>query len=64
MRELSERPEGGTCTAFFGNLSYDIDQGILAEFVKSAGEIKDVRWLEHKDTGDFKGETSSHSWAS
>ncbi|CAB9528259.1 Splicing factor 3B subunit 4 [Seminavis robusta] len=41
---------------FIGNLSYDIDDDAITKFFDNAGaEVKAVRWLSHKETGDFKG---------
>jgi RNA recognition motif-containing protein len=41
---------------FVGNLSYDIDDdGITKFFASVDAEVKAVRWIHHKDTGDFKG---------
>jgi len=54
-RETSQRPDGGTYKAFFGNLSYAIDDETLKAFCKECGEISSIRWLEHQDTGAFKG---------
>jgi nucleolin len=51
---LSERPEGCT-TCFVGNLSYDIEDKDMEDFAKECGEVKQIRWLYHKDTNDFKG---------
>ena len=41
---------------FIGNLSYDIDDDAIYKFFAAVdAEIKAVRWLSHKETGDFKG---------
>lgn len=41
---------------FIGNLSYDIDDDAITKFFDNVGaEVKAVRWLSHKETGDFKG---------
>ena len=41
---------------FIGNLSYDIDdEGIGKFFASVNAEVKAVRWLHHRDSGDFKG---------
>lgn len=55
-RELSEKPEGCT-TVFCGNLSFDIDDDKMGAFAKDAGcgEVKAIRWLTDRDSGDFKG---------
>ncbi|GMH66993.1 hypothetical protein TL16_g04562 [Triparma laevis f. inornata] len=54
-KTMSEKPEN--CTKLFiGNLSYDIDDdGIFKFFENVEAEVKAVRWLHHKDSGDFKG---------
>mmetsp|Transcript_11382 Transcript_11382/g.12924 ORF Transcript_11382/g.12924 Transcript_11382/m.12924 type:complete len:454 (-) Transcript_11382:1127-2488(-) len=54
VRETSPRPEGGTTTAFFGNLSYNIDDESLKKFCEPS-KVKTIRWLTHKDSGNFKG---------
>jgi len=56
-REPTVRPEGGTDTAFFGNLSFEIDEEKMKAWCKEqgAGDVQSVRWLTHKDSGEFKG---------
>jgi len=51
---LSEKPEGCT-TCFVGNLSFAIEEDDIRKFAEDCGEIKAIRWVYHKDTGDFKG---------
>jgi nucleolin len=54
-RAMSEKPDG-CVKLFIGNLSYDIDDdGIFKFFGTVDAEVKAVRWLHHKDSGDFKG---------
>lgn len=53
-RPLSERPEGCT-TVFLGNLDFNIEEDDVKKFAKDCGEIASIRWLTHRDTGDFKG---------
>ena len=53
-RPLSERPEGCT-TVFLGNLDFNIEEDDVKNFAKDCGEIRSIRWLTHRDTGDFKG---------
>jgi nucleolin len=50
-------PKPDNCVKLFiGNLSYDIDdEGIIKFFGTVDAEVKAVRWLHHKDSGDFKG---------
>merc|ERR1712176_390208 len=41
---------------FVGNVSYDIDDEAITKFFANVNaEVKAVRWLHHKDSGDFKG---------
>jgi len=51
---LSEKPEGCT-TCFVGNLSFAIEEDDIRTFAEDCGEIKAIRWVHNKDTGDFKG---------
>lgn len=55
LKPMSEKPEG--ChKLFMGNLSYEIDDDKIKAFFASVdAEVKAVRWIHHKDTGDFKG---------
>jgi nucleolin len=55
IKAMSAKPDN--CTKLFiGNLSYDIDdEGITKFFGSVDAEVKAVRWLHHRDTGDFKG---------
>lgn len=55
VKSMSAKPEN-CVKLFIGNLSYDIDdEGISKFFANVDAEVKAVRWLHHKDTGDFKG---------
>ncbi|CAJ1959161.1 unnamed protein product [Cylindrotheca closterium] len=55
IKAMSAKPEN-CLKLFIGNLSYDIDdEGITKFFANVDAEIKAVRWLHHKDSGDFKG---------
>lgn len=55
IKAMSEKPEN-CMKLFIGNLSYDIDDdGITKFFANVDAEVKAVRWLHHKDSGDFKG---------
>jgi len=41
---------------FMGNLAFEIeDDAIVKFFANVDAEVKDIRWLYHKDSGDFKG---------
>lgn len=62
----STRPAGGSgmrsvkpdqcCKLFLGNLSYEIDDDSLMKFFGNVdAEVKAIRWIHHKETGDFKG---------
>jgi len=53
-REMSARPDNCT-TIFCGNLDYNIDDDKMVEFFKDVAEIKQVRWLTDKTSGDFRG---------
>lgn len=55
-RELSARPDN-CVSVFCGNLSYEIDDDKMKEFASNAGcgDVKAIRWLSDRDTGDFKG---------
>jgi nucleolin len=51
---LAPKPEGCT-TCFVGNLSFEIEDDDMRNFAEDCGEIKSIRWVNNKDTGDFKG---------
>jgi len=52
--ELSPKPEG-CITVFVGKLSYDIDEETMRDTFKDCGDIKEIRWLNDRETGQFKG---------
>ena len=55
VKSMSAKPDN-CMKLFIGNLSYDIDdEGIIKFFANVDAEVKAVRWLHHKDSGDFKG---------
>jgi len=55
IKAMGPKPEN-CVKLFIGNLSYDIDDDAITKFFDNVGaEVKAVRWLSHKDTGDFKG---------
>lgn len=63
VKAMSEKPEN-CCKLFIGNLSYDIDdEGITNFFANVDAEVKAVRWIHHKDTGDFKGVGFVEFWS-
>ncbi len=48
---------------FMGNLSFDIDDDTIVKFFANVdAEVKAVRWLHHKDSGDFKGCGYAEFW--
>jgi len=55
VKAMSEKPDG--CVKLFvGNLSFDIDDDTIVKFFANVdAEVKAVRWLHHRDSGDFKG---------
>jgi len=55
VRAPSEKPFYECRTLFVGNLPYDVDEAKLAEFFVQCGGLAKVRWLTHKESGDFKG---------
>ena len=55
VKAMSAKPDN-CVKLFIGNLSYDIDdEGITNFFASVDAEVKAVRWLHHKESGDFKG---------
>lgn len=58
-REENQRPRGekpeSCCKLFIGNLSYEMDDDTIVDFFKDCGEMVGLRWLTHKDTGEFRG---------
>lgn len=55
VKAMSAKPDN-CLKLFIGNLSYEIDDDAITKFFASVdAEVKAVRWLHHKDTGDFKG---------
>jgi nucleolin len=55
VKPLSAKPSDHCKLIFCGNLSYEIDDTIIADFFKDCGELAKIRWLTHVDSGDFKG---------
>jgi len=48
------KPEG--CLEIFcGNLSYTIDEDKIADFFKDCGTVTNTRWLNDRETQEFKG---------
>jgi len=54
QREMSARPDNCT-TIFCGNLDYNIDDDKMVAFFKDLAEVKQVRWLTDKVSGEFRG---------
>ena len=55
VKGMSEKPDN-CMKLFMGNLSFDIDDDTIVKFFANVdSEVKAVRWLHHKDSGDFKG---------
>lgn len=55
IKAMSAKPDN-CLKLFIGNLSYDIDDEAITKFFANVdAEVKAVRWLHHKDSGDFKG---------
>lgn len=55
IQSMSAKPDN-CCKLFIGNLSYEITDEVITKFFNSIDvEIKAVRWIHHKDSGDFKG---------
>ena len=53
IAQLSEKPDA--CRKLYcGNLSYNIDDEAIVDFFKDCGKLVGLRWLTHKDTGDFR----------
>ena len=55
IKPLSERPEGGTTVVFVGNVPFAVTDEEMTEFFGGDEKVKVIRWLEHQDTGKFKG---------
>ena len=59
QQQMTEKPEG--CRKLYcGNLSYNIDDDTIVEFFKDCGTLTGLRWLTHKDTGDFRVRVESY----
>jgi len=52
--DRSANPAGGT-TVFLGNLSFDVQDSNINELFADCGEVKEIRWINDKETGKFKG---------
>lgn len=54
-KPVSAKPFEGAVKLYIGNLSYEVDEPDLRDFFKDCGELKYIRWLTHRDSGEFKG---------
>ena len=55
VKAMSVKPDN-CMKLFVGNLSFEIDDDTIIKFFANVeAEVKAVRWLHHKDSGDFKG---------
>jgi nucleolin len=62
VKAMSAKPEN-CLKLFIGNLSYEIDDDAITKFFAAVdAELKAVRWLHHKDSGDFKGVGYAEFW--
>jgi len=53
-RSKTPRPPG--CKKLYaGNLSYSIDDETIVDFFKDCGQMVGLRWLTHRDSGEFRG---------
>jgi len=51
-----QNPKPDGCVEIFcGNLSYTIDEDKMADFFKDCGTISNTRWLNDRETQEFKG---------
>ena len=57
--ERPYKPQGakpdGCVELFCGNLPWSIDDDKIAAFFKDCGTVTATRWLNDKETGEFKG---------
>lgn len=62
VKAMSEKPDN-CVKLFIGNLSFEIDDDTIVKFFGNVdAEVKAVRWLHHKDSGDFKGCGYAEFW--
>ena len=55
IKAMSAKP-ANCCKLFVGNCSFEIDDETITKFFANVeAEVKAIRWLHHKDSGDFKG---------
>jgi len=53
--ETPTKPAEPTNTIFLGNLPFDVTEDDIHALFKESGTVKDIRWLNDKNTGEFKG---------
>jgi len=53
--EAPTKPAEPTNTIFLGNLPFDVTEDDIHALFKESGTVKDIRWLNDKNTGEFKG---------
>jgi nucleolin len=62
IKAMGAKPEN-CVKLFIGNLSYEIDDEAITKFFATVdAELKAVRWLSHKESGDFKGCGFAEFW--
>eukprot|EP00227_Mantoniella_beaufortii_P012337 CAMPEP_0197597050 /NCGR_PEP_ID=MMETSP1326-20131121/26458_1 /TAXON_ID=1155430 /ORGANISM="Genus nov. species nov., Strain RCC2288" /LENGTH=221 /DNA_ID=CAMNT_0043163661 /DNA_START=39 /DNA_END=704 /DNA_ORIENTATION=- len=56
IKPMGDKPNG-CYTLFMGNLNFAIDDDTIFNFFKDGAdvEVSTVRWLTHKDSGEFRG---------
>ena len=47
--------EGENTRVYVGNLPFSMTDDWMKEVFQSAGEVREISWLTHADTGKFKG---------
>jgi len=59
QQQRTERPAGekppGCDKIFIGNIAYETTEDEAWELFGKCGDVKNLRWLTNKDTGDFRG---------
>ena len=48
-------PEGGTTKLFVGNVAYEANDSDVNKLFEGVAELRGMRWVTHKDSGEFKG---------
>ena len=55
VREKTPRPAEGTLKLFIGNVAYEATEPDVRKLFEPVAPIRGVRWVNHKDSGDFRG---------